>query len=189
MTSGANDARPVILDPQGAVATLCLNRPERLNAVNAELYAMMDDSLAAIEDDPAVRAVIITGSGRAFCVGADLKAHGEGEMNTDARRAYVARAQQVCRRIQNLPKPTIAAVNGHAIGAGLEIALSCDFVIVAEEAKLGLPELALGTFVGGGVSYTLAERVGLARARELILSAARFTGALLVCVEATSIDE
>lgn len=177
MTSEASDTRPVILDLEGAVATLCLNRPERLNAVNADLYAELVDTLASIEEDPTVRVVTITGSGRAFCVGADLKAHGEDEMDAETRRAYVQLAQRACRRIQQLPRPTIAAVNGHAIGAGLEIALSCDFIIVAEEAKLGLPELALGTFVGGGVSYTLAERVGPARARELILGAARFTGA------------
>ncbi len=176
MSSGVNETPPLISDLEGDVATLRLNRPERLNAVSADLYASMGESLTAVEADPAVRAVVITGSGRAFCVGADLKAHGEGEMNADARRAYVDLAQETCRKIQQLSKPTIAAVNGHAIGAGLELALSCDFIIVAEEAKLGLPELSLGTFFGGGVTYTLAQRVGLARARELILSGERFTG-------------
>ncbi len=176
MSSGANESRPLLFDLQGAVATLRLNRPERLNAVSAPLYASMDEALAKIEADAAIRAVVITGSGRAFCVGADLKAHGEGQMEVDARRAYVELAQGICRRLQKLPKPTVAAVNGHAIGAGLEIALSCDFIIVAEEAKLALPELSLGTFVGGGVTYTLAQRVGLARARELIILGERFSG-------------
>jgi enoyl-CoA hydratase len=176
MSSGANEARPLIFDLQGAVATLRLNRPERLNAVSADMYVAMGEALATVETDPGIRSVIFTGAGRAFCVGADLKAHGEGEMDADARRAYVESAQEVCQRVQELPKPTIAAVNGHAIGAGLEIALSCDFIIVAEDAKLSLPELSLGTFVGGGVSYTLAQRVGLARARELILLGERFSG-------------
>ena len=107
--------------------------------------------------------------GRAFCVGADLEAHDGNKTDEKQRQEYVTAAQRVNRLIQTVPKPFVAAVNGHAIGAGFELALSCDLIVVASNAKLRLPELSLGTFVGGGVVYTLVQRVGLARAKELIM--------------------
>jgi enoyl-CoA hydratase len=151
------------------VLLLTLNRPERLNAVSLALYAALDEALARADTDPGVRSVVLTGAGRAFCVGADLRAHGDAPLGPDERREYAARAQGVNLLIQTLSKPVVAAVNGHAVGAGLELALSCDLVVVAREAKLRLPEAALGTFVGGGVTYTLARRVGELRAREMLL--------------------
>ncbi|HSM17600.1 MAG TPA: enoyl-CoA hydratase-related protein [Gemmatimonadales bacterium] len=165
------ESAPVLVRRDGAVTTLTLNRPARLNAVSLPLYDSLTESLRTISSDSSTRALVITGAGRAFSVGADLKAHGETEPTPDERRYYIAAAQQANRQLQALPKPVVAAVNGHAIGAGLELALSCDLIIVAEEAKLRLPELALGTFVGGGVTYTLAERVGLAKAKELVFLA------------------
>jgi len=123
-----------------------------------------------------VRCVVITGAGRAFCVGADLKAHGEGPPTGAERRRYTAAAQEANRRIQLGSRPVVAAVNGHAVGGGLELALSADFMVVAEEAKLRFPELALGTFVGGGTVYTLAERVGTLKARELLYLGDFFQG-------------
>jgi enoyl-CoA hydratase len=158
------------------VVVLRLNRPDRLNAVSLPLY---QDLLAALEEcdhDPAVRAVVITGQGRAFCVGADLKAHGTGDLTLEERNKYVSAGQRMYQHLQSLTKPTVAAVNGHAIGAGIELALSCDFVVVAEDAKLRLPELGLGTFVGGGTVYTLAHRVGVAKAKELIMLGEFFSG-------------
>jgi enoyl-CoA hydratase len=161
---------PVLLEERnGPVLTLTLNRPERLNAVSPELYARLDERLQAAATSDEVRALVLTGAGRGFCVGADLQAHGSKPLDDEGRRRYVASAQAVNRRIQTLPKPVVAAVNGHAVGAGLELALSCDLVVCAREAKLRLPEVALGTFVGGGVTYTLARRVGELRARELLL--------------------
>jgi enoyl-CoA hydratase/carnithine racemase len=161
---------PVLLeDRNGAVLTLTLNRPTRLNAVNPELYGWLAERLEKAAVSTEIRVVVLTGAGRAFCVGADLQAHGSAPLDDEARDRYVASAQAVNRRIQTLSKPVVAAVNGHAIGAGLELALSCDLVVCAREAKLRLPEAALGTFVGGGVTYTLARRVGELRARELLL--------------------
>jgi enoyl-CoA hydratase len=154
---------------RGAVLLLTLSRPERLNAVSPGLYRALDDALEAAAGDPTLRALVLTGAGRAFSVGADLVAHGNAPPTGDERRAYVAAAQRVNARIQTLPVPVVAAVNGHAVGAGLELALSCDLVVVAREAKLRLPEASLGTFVGGGVTYTLARRVGELRARELLM--------------------
>jgi enoyl-CoA hydratase len=153
-----------------------LNREERLNAVCLPLYHQLEVALGEIAESPVIRALVITGTGRGFCVGADLKAHGTGELSPEERDTYVRTGQRVFRQLQTIPQPTIAAVNGHAIGAGLELALSCDFIVVAEEAKLRLPEIGLGTFVGGGTVYTLSQRVGVARAKELIMLGDFFTG-------------
>ncbi len=171
-----NAGAPVLVETEGAVRVLRLNRPDRLNAVCLSLY----DALQAALDDTAgsrdVRAVVLTGVGRAFCAGADLKAYGEGQPTPEDRRTYIDAGQRVYRALQTLPQPVVAAVNGHAIGAGIELALSCDLVVVAAEAKLRLPEVTLGTFIGGGTSYTLRRRVGYAKAAELILLGRFFSG-------------
>jgi enoyl-CoA hydratase len=165
----------LIVERSGALVTLTLNRPDRLNAVSLSLYQALIHSLHQVEQDAAVRAVVLTGAGRAFCVGADLKAHDEAEPSLHEKRVYVRTAQRAHRRMQRLSRPIVAAVNGHAIGAGLELALSSDFVIVAESARLRFPEIAIGTFVGGGTVYTLPRRVGLLRAKELLLLGEFFT--------------
>lgn len=174
MTAGEG---PLLRERRGPVELLTLNRPERLNAVSRPLYERLAAALREVDGEREVRAVVVTGAGRAFCVGADLKAHGEGEASEEERRAYVRAGQRANRRLQSIGKPVVAAVNGHAIGAGLELALSCDLVLVAIEARLRLPELALGTFVGGGVTYTLPRRVGLGKAKEILLVADFFSGA------------
>ncbi len=168
---------PVLSRREGRVLVLTLNRPERLNAVSLPMYERWHAALAAAGRDRNIRSVVLTGAGRAFCVGADLKAHGSGPPSGDHRRRYVRTAQRVNRQIQAGPKPVVAAVNGHAIGGGLEMALSSDFIVVAEDAKLRFPEISLGTFVGGGTVYTLADRVGAAKARELIYLGEFFLGA------------
>ncbi len=175
-SAGAAD-EPLLVTRADAILLLTLHRPDRLNAVSLPMYERLAAELRGASDDPSVRCVVITGAGRAFCVGADLKSHGEGPPTGEERRRYVRIAQRVNRRIQLGPKPVVAAVNGHAIGAGLEMALSADFMIVAEDAKLRFPEISLGTFVGGGVVYTLAERVGTLKARELVYLGDFFSGA------------
>lgn len=161
---------------RGAVALLTLHRPERLNAVSAGLYTRLCEAMARAEQDRSVRAVVLTGAGRAFCVGADLVAHREDRPG-DARRAYVELGQRAARALLTSPLPVVAAVNGHAVGAGLELALACDLIVVAEAARLRFPELGLGTFVGGGATRTLVQRAGLTRARELLLLGRFFGGA------------
>jgi len=177
--AGPTDAPepPVLARREGPVLILTLNRPERLNAVSLPMYAMLLESLGQASEDADVRCVVLTGQGRAFCVGADLKSHGDGAPTGQERKRYVRTAQRVNHIIQTGPKPVVAAVNGHAIGGGLEMALSSDFMVVAEDAKLRFPEVALGTFVGGGTVYTLAERVGTVKARELIYLGDFFLGA------------
>lgn len=167
---------PVLVLRDGPLLILTLNRPDRLNAVSLPMYETLRAELLQAADDKEIRCVVITGSGRAFCVGADLKSHGDGPPSGADRKRYVQTAQAVNRLIQLGPKPVVAAVNGHAIGGGLEMALSSDFMVVADEAKLRFPEIALGTFVGGGTVYTLAERVGTLKARELIYLGDFFLG-------------
>lgn len=160
----------------GTVATIRLNRPERMNAVIEEMYTEIRDVLARASVDPEIRCLILTGSvvkregieKQAFCAGADLKEHSAGRRDADGRRRYIRLAHETTRQIQDLPKPVIAAVNGPARGAGTEIALCCDLILMAEDATLALPETGLGTFVGGGVTHLLPRLVGLSRAKELV---------------------
>lgn len=166
----------VLSSRDGAVHTLTLNRPERLNAVSTDLYrevlAGLDEASAA----PQTRVVVLTGAGRAFCVGADQKAHNSGERTPAEVAEYVNLGQQVCRRIQTMDLQVIAAVNGHALGAGAEMATSADFVVMADEAKIGFPESSIGTYVGGGVTYRLPRLIGLRRAHDLLTLGAWLTG-------------
>jgi enoyl-CoA hydratase len=177
---------PLLVDRRSAALWLTLNRPERLNAVSLSMYRMLRDALKTAGNDDAVHAIVLTGAGRAFCAGADLKqplgskagpgGADNGGLSEKQRWKYVRAAQRANRAVQRSALPVIAAVNGPAIGGGLELALSCDFVIVAADAKLRLPEVALGTFVGGGITQTLPARVGMTRARELLLLGEFFTG-------------
>lgn len=157
----------VLYSAGGGVAEIRLNRPQRLNAVTQQLYAELCDALGRAEADRDTRVVLLTGEGRAFCSGADLKEHKAGRSAFD-RRQYLQGEQLACRRLLQLERPVVAAVNGYALGAGAEIAIACDFLVMAENARIGLPEVSLGTYLGGGVTWLLPRLVGLARARELV---------------------
>ncbi|MDX8535869.1 enoyl-CoA hydratase/isomerase family protein [Mesorhizobium sp. VK25A] len=166
----------VAYEMQNGVAEIRLNRPHRLNAVVQKLY---DDVLAALDEaegDKTVRVIVLTGEGRAFCVGADLKEHKAGRTAFD-RRQYLMSEQRVCKRLVSHPKPIIAGVNGFALGAGAEIALACDFMIMAASARIGFPEIGLGAYLGGGVTNILPRLVGLAKARDLIFFGRQIDGA------------
>lgn len=157
------------------IAEITLNRPHRLNAVVQQLYDELQLALSEADKNKSIKALLITGEGRAFCVGADLKEHKTGRTAFD-RRMYLKGEQDVCKRIVELNKPVIAAVNGYALGAGAEIAIASDFVVMAEKAQIGLPEISLGNFLGGGVTVLLPRLVGLAKARELIFLGERIDG-------------
>lgn len=157
------------------IAEIHFNRPHRLNAVTQELYAELDQALTRAEADPDVRVMILTGQGRAFCVGADLKEHKAGRTAFD-RRQYLMGQQIACKRLMTQSKPIIAAVNGYALGAGAEMVMACDFVLMAESAQIGLPEISIGNFLGGGVTWLLPRLVGLAKARELVFMGERIDG-------------
>lgn len=164
------------------IATIRLNRPHRLNAVIEQLYRDVIAGIDLAESDVEVRTVVITGEGRAFCVGADLKEHGRGERDPLQQRDYLVLGNDVCRRIYTSPKTVIAAVNGYALGAGAEIAVSSDFILMKESAELGFPEVSIGTFVGGGVTHILPRLVGLTKTRELIVSGRRVGGREAVAI-------
>ncbi len=176
------DYSTIKYDIHEGILILRLNRPDRMNAVNEEMYFEIMHLLQEYMENDDIRVVILTGSVRtkngvekqAFCAGADLKKHSEGERTHAQKRHYIEQAHEATRLIYHYPKPVIAAVNGPARGAGAEMAFSCDFMIMADEASIAFPEIGLGTFVGGGVTLHLPRIVGLMKAKELI-----FTGRVL----------
>lgn len=153
---------------QDRIGVLTINRPEALNALNRDVFSDLDVFCASIHKTN-VRCVIITGSGdKAFVAGADIK-----EMDTnDASYGFnmVRRGQQAFDKISNLPVPVIAAVNGFALGGGLELAMACDFIIASTKAKFGLPEVTLGLIPGYGGTQRLARCVGVGTARMITLT-------------------
>jgi enoyl-CoA hydratase/carnithine racemase len=165
----------LLYERRGAAGWVTLDRPEAMNAVTPGMLEDLDAALSDIADDNAVRALVITGAGPAFCAGADLK-EVEAALAGDPARAmaFVRAAQRVFGRIADLPKPTIAAVNGLTLAGGLEIVLCCDLVIAAEGAKIGDAHANFGVLPGGGGSARLPLRVGAARAKEMFFTGAAF---------------
>lgn len=175
----------ILYEKKNGVAIVRLNRPERMNAVVEEMYRELTGALAEAGADDQVRAVILTGSTRvkdgvekhAFCAGADLKKHDSGERTHADKRAYILMAHETTRLLHVFPKPVIAAVNGPARGAGVEMALCADFILMAADATVAFTETGLGTFVGGGATYHLPKLVGLGRAKELVYTGRVVSGA------------
>jgi 2-(1,2-epoxy-1,2-dihydrophenyl)acetyl-CoA isomerase len=167
-------SQPVLLDSlEGGVLTLTLNRPERLNALNAGL---MEGLLAGIKragTDPECRAVLITGAGRGFCAGADLanRAFAPGAARPDLGEALEKGLNPIIRAIRNLPKPVVCAVNGPAAGAGASIALACDIVLAAKSAQFLQAFARIGLIPDAGGTFVLPRLVGDARARALMMLA------------------
>jgi len=157
-------------DPAGLVAELALDRPEAMNAVSTQMALDLAAACVRLSADQELRVVLVTStSPRAFCVGADLK---ERSSFTDAElmaQRPVARAAY--SGVLNLPVPTIAVVEGFALGGGLEIALSCDLIIAGSSAVVGLPEVSVGVIPGGGGTQLLTRRIGWSRAAGMIFSA------------------
>ncbi len=161
-----------------------LNRPERMNAVIEQMYIDIQGVLAKAADDKEVRILILTGSEfqkkgitkQAFCAGADLKEHASGNRTSSDKRKYIELAHETTRKIFELRKPTISAVNGPARGAGAEMALNCDFIFMADSASVAFPETSLGTFVGGGTTYHLPAIVGQVKAKELVYTGRKLDG-------------
>lgn len=166
--------KTILYEVQDEVANIQFNRPERLNAVVRQLYDDLNAALDAAEADAAVRVVLLSGAGRAFCVGADLKEHKTGRTAFE-RREYLRGEQSVCKRLNQLSKPVVAAVHGYALGAGAEMAVAADFILMSQSARIGFPEIGLGTFLGGGVTALLPRLVGLAKARELVFLGERIS--------------
>ena len=157
----------VVLERTGAVATIRIDRPRALNALDESTLRDVARALRDVRRDGDVHCLLVTGSGpKAFCAGADIAAM--AEMSPLDAHAYSALGHEVFDRLAALDVPAVAAVNGVALGGGLELALACDLIVASEQAKLGLPETSLGLIPGFGGTQRLALRVGVARARELI---------------------
>jgi enoyl-CoA hydratase/carnithine racemase len=161
-------------DAGGGVRVITLNRPQRLNAIMPELLEELIASLTAADRDPAVRAIVLTGAGRAFCSGDDLKDFGTQVGDEAATRAYIERIQDVTRAIILGDTPVIGAIRGWAVGGGLEWVINCDFAVAATDTRFFFPEISWGLFVTGGVTELLPRLVGLQKARELIMLGERF---------------
>jgi enoyl-CoA hydratase len=166
----------LIVETRGAVGLVTLNRPKALNALNAQLVAELRQVLDAFEADPAVGAIVIAGSEKAFAAGADIK-----EMkDRDFADVYLADfITKDWERLAQCRKPTIAAVAGYALGGGCEIAMMCDILLAADDAKFGQPEITLGTIPGAGGTQRLARALGKAKTMDLVL-----TGRMMDAAEA-----
>lgn len=154
-----------------AVATVVLNRPEAHNALDLRLKEALRDTLVLVAEDSAVRAVVVTGAGPAFCVGQDLREHAEN-LDRDATgvwRTVPEHYNPIVRTLATMPKPVVAAVNGVAAGAGASFAFACDFRILARSGRYNLAFAAIGLTADSGASWTLPRLVGWARAKELLM--------------------
>lgn len=166
----------ILFERQGAVATITLNRPDARNAWSERMITLMIQALDRAEADADVRVVILTGAGKSFCAGGDLRAMRDrsGMFEGDTvglRQQYMRGLQQITRRLDFFEKPIIAAINGAAVGAGLDLALMCDIRVASDTAKLGSTFAAVGLIPGDGGAYLLTRTVGFSRAVELILTA------------------
>jgi enoyl-CoA hydratase len=167
-----------------AISTITVNRPAVLNAIDADTLIELDQVFATLEADMhanQLRCVILTGAGeKAFAAGADIAAM--SKMGVEEARRFSELGRRLSLRVEALPVPVIAAVNGFALGGGLELALLCDFMIAADSAKFGQPEVNVGVLPGFGATQRLARRVGIGPARQLL-----YTGELIGAAEALRI--
>ena len=166
----------LIVETEGAVATLTLNRPQARNALDLTMRRELVGALDDIENDPSARVVILTGAGGHFCAGGDVKSMQPGAAAADGR-ARVAALNKLVMRLVEFPRPVIAMVDGFAVGAGCNLALCCDFIVASDRAKFGEVFAKIGLVPDGGGSWLLPRLVGLARAKELIFTADIFDAA------------
>lgn len=170
----------IIFQKQEGIATIKLNRTKVLNAMNKQLWLDFQAALQDVKDDPGIKVLIVTGEGRAFSTGADLK---ESKHRTvEQYRDYLVALQETSRKIIRFEKPIIAAINGYALGSGYELALACDIRIAAEEAQIGSPEAKVTSSVTGGAFRLVQDLIGPGKARELL-----FTGEFIDGREAARI--
>jgi enoyl-CoA hydratase len=151
------------------IALVSINRPDKLNALSGAVVAELEDAFAAIARDSSIRAIILTGVGeKAFVAGADIQEL--SQLTAFEARQFAIRGQRTFRMLETMPKPSVAAINGYALGGGLELAMACTVRFAAESAKMGQPEVKLGIIPGYGGTQRLPRLVGRGRALELLLS-------------------
>lgn len=156
----------VIVDIDAPIATIKFNRPDKLNALSPELIGQLVDALEALDADPAIGAIVVTGDARAFAAGADIGAMAESSVVDQIERDMFA----TWDRIRKISKPIIAAVSGWALGGGCETAMMCDMIVASETARFGQPEITIGVMPGAGGTQRLTQALGKARAMEMVLT-------------------
>ena len=172
--------KKLLVETDNGVATLTINSPHTLNALNSEVLGELECALYELNLDAAVKAVVLTGAGdKAFVAGADIKEM--SLMNSYEGHQFGLKGQRVVLLVEKMAKPVIAAVNGYALGGGLELALACDFIYASTKAKIGFPEVSLGIMPGFGGTQNLARLIGPNRAKELI-----FTGKMIDAAKAAA---
>jgi enoyl-CoA hydratase len=172
------DYTQLLMEKTNGIATLTINSPRTMNALNSLVLGELECAFYELNLDNEIKVVVLTGAGeKAFVAGADIKEM--SQMNSFEGHQFGLKGQRVMLSIEKMSKPVIAAVNGYALGGGLELALACDFIYASEKAKLGFPEVTLGIIPGFGGTQNLARRIGDARAKELI-----FTGKMLNAAKA-----
>lgn len=164
----------IMYEKEEGVATIKLNRPQVLNAMNKQLWLDFQVALEDVQNDPEIKALIITGEGRAFSTGADLKDSKERSM--EDYRDYLVELQETSRKIIRFEKPIIAAINGYALGSGYELALACDIRLAAEDAKIGSPEAKVTSSVTGGAMRLVQDLIGPGKAKELLFTSEYIDG-------------
>ena len=164
----------IMYEKQAGIATIKLNRPQVLNAMNKQLWIDFQEALEDVKNDAEIKMLIITGEGRAFSTGADLK--DSKDRTPEQYRDYLVELQETSRKIIRFEKPTIAAINGFALGSGYELALACDIRIAAEEAKIGSPEARVTSSVTGGAMRLVQDLIGPGKAKELLFTAEYIDG-------------
>ncbi len=168
----------LLTEKSGSIGIITLNRPQQMNALNRQLLHELSELLEKYESDGSVTALVLTGSGpKAFCAGADIKRDTASERDHLANFLDFSRlTRQTFHKIEVFKKPIIAAINGHALGGGLEMCLCCDLRVASEKAKLGLTETKLGAIPGAGGTQRLPRLIGLALAKQLIFTGNFITG-------------
>ncbi len=164
--------KTVLVEIIDKVAVLKFNRPKQLNAMNRQMMDEIIDAIDLINKDDKINVVVISGEGRAFMAGADIKEY--GNQTTEEFDSFQEKGKQLYESLENASKPWIAAVDGFALGGGFEIALSCDMIVASEKAKMGLPEVFLSLIPGGGGTQRLIQKIGINRVKELLFMGAQY---------------
>lgn len=167
----------LLIETEGHLATVIINRPKKLNALNKATIKELHDALSVLESDSEIKVILITGSGeKAFVAGADIAEF--AHYSEDQGEELAAHGQRILFDfVENLKKPVIAAVNGFALGGGLELAMACHFRVASDNARMGLPEVSLGVIPGYGGTQRLPKLVGKGKAMEMIMTAAMISAA------------